>query len=114
MKEDQLRLLHYQKTLEKLKSLENIINSPLYDLAQEQKVQVNIRVSKEVAPAMFKSDPLIPGGWIANELTFRAMKKDIFAHIEDMQEEYFCESCTNKIDKQFWIFCPYCGCQFRE
>jgi hypothetical protein len=106
-----------KKTLEDIKSLENQINEPQYNLNQGQKLEVNIRVDESVASGLFKPDPKLEGGWIANELTFRAMKKDIFALDEeliDLQEKYSCLSCKCDLDKQFWNFCPHCGSQFSK
>lgn len=103
-----------EQTLAKIKAMENMVNEPYYDLSQQQKIQINIRIQNDVPPAMFKPDPKLDGGWIANELTYRAMKKDIFAQgedLEDLQEIYLC-NCNNKIDKQFWHFCPHCGSKF--
>lgn len=117
MKEDSLRLFHYQRALKKLGSIENMVNSPHYDLSHEYKFSVKIRVSKDVPAAMFKPDPLMQGGWMANELTYRALKKDIFAadsNFEDLEEPYHCTSCNNHLDKQFWLYCPYCASEFRN
>jgi hypothetical protein len=117
MKEDRLREEHVKMTLEYLQQLENMVNNPVYDLAREQQVQINIRVSKDVPPAMFKPDPLNPEGWIANELTYRAMKKDIFAlgaDLDELIDTYQCTSCKTNLDKQYWHFCPHCGSKFEE
>lgn len=117
MKEDRIRLSHFEQTLKKIGSIENAVNNPHYDLSKGQAWSVNIRVDNSVAPAMFKPDPQLEGGWIANELTFRAMKKDIFAldeGFEDLAVPYQCVFCNNNLDKQFWIFCPYCGNNFKD
>jgi hypothetical protein len=116
MKHDRLREEHIRKTLNQIQSMENMLQKPYYDLSQEQKVDVQIRVDKNVPAAMFKPDPKNPGGWVANELTFRAMKKDIFAlgeELQELSERYTC-SCQNTMDKQFWHFCPYCGQTFTK
>lgn len=115
MRHDRLREEEVKRTLEKIASIENAVNAPYYDLHQQEKLTVNIRVDKSVPPAMFKPDPLNPGGWIANELTFRAMKKDIFAlgsDLDQLKEPYTCQSCKSPLDRQFWNFCPYCAEKF--
>lgn len=115
MKYDRLREEHIQKSLAQIEKMKNMVQAPHYDLSQQQKIEVPIRIVKDVPAAMFKPDPENPKGWIANELTYRAMKKDIFALGEELdvvQESYTC-SCKQTIDKQFWYFCPYCGEQFK-
>ncbi len=84
---------------------------PAYDLEGRDDIKVNIRLNESVGPARFKSDPLIPGGFMANALTIRAMKPDIFVLGESMDEfshEYEC-ACGQQIDLQFWKLCPYCA-----
>lgn len=112
---DRLREEQIKKTLEKINSIENALNQPFYDLGQQEKFEVNIRVDDSVAHGLFKPDPKIEGGWIASAQTFRAMKKDIFAldpQLLDLEQPYTCDSCKTKLDKQFWHFCPYCGASF--
>lgn len=104
-----------KKTLDKINSIDNAINQPLYNTQQESQIKINIRVDNSVAHGLFKPDPKIDGGWIASEQTFRAMRKDIFALDEsmiDLNEPYQCQSCKTDLDKQFWEFCPYCGASF--
>lgn len=87
------------------------MDEPLVDLSHREDFQVQIRVNEEVGPAMFKPDPLVPGGYIANSLTIRAMRPDIFVvgdSVEDLSEEYEC-GCGKKFDLQFWKLCPYCA-----
>lgn len=117
---DRLREEHIQKTLNQIQGMENMLHQPYYDLSQQHKIEVHIRVDKNVPAAMFKPDPKNPSGWIANELTYRAMKKDIFAlgesleeSLDELSERYTC-SCNNTMDKQFWHFCPYCGAPFTK
>lgn len=81
------------------------------DLELPQNFQVKIRVNETVGPAMFKPDPLIPGGYIANSLTVRAMRPDIFVagdSLEDLSLDYTC-ACGKNFDVQFWKLCPYCA-----
>jgi hypothetical protein len=115
--ESRLQEEEVKKTLEKIQSLESHIGEPQYNLSHQEQVKINIRVDKSVPGGMFKPDPLLEGGWIANELTFKAMKKDIFAlddDLIDLEEKYNCLSCKTDIDKQFWSFCPHCGSQFSK
>ncbi len=84
---------------------------PAYDLDGREDIKVSIRVDEKVGPAMFKADPFVPGGYIANSLTIRAMKPDIFVlneDLEDFSHEYEC-ACGKKIDLQFWKICPHCA-----
>ncbi len=84
---------------------------PNFDLEKREDIKVNIRLSEQVGPAMFKADPLIPGGFIANSLTIRAMRPDIFVlgdSLEDLSAPFGC-ACGREIDIQFWKLCPYCG-----
>ena len=76
-----------------------------------EEMKIKIRPSNDVSPGNFKTDPLVPGGYIANPVTIRAMKKDIFLEgndIDQTQKIYYCDSCKKELDLQFWHFCPYC------
>ena len=97
-----------------IKKLENAVEQPLLDLERRQDVKIKIRVDRTVGPAMFKDDPLIPNGYIANELTIRAMRPDIFVlgdSLEDLSAIHHC-ACGKQIDVQFWKVCPYCARSF--
>lgn len=99
------------KQLEKVKSIENTVGEPNFDLNEREDIKVQIRVNETVGPAMFKADPLIPGGYIANSLTIRAMRSDIFVlgdSLEDFEAIVSC-GCGKELDAQFWKLCPYCG-----
>src|SRR5690606_3218644 len=99
------------KQLEKVKSIENTIGEPNFDLNEREDIKVQIRVNENVGPAMFKADPLLPGGYIANSLTIRAMRSDIFVlgdSLEDFEAIVSC-GCGKELDAQFWKLCPYCG-----
>lgn len=103
------------KQLEKIKEIENMVGQPNFDLEQREDIKVQIRVNETVGPAMFKPDPLIPGGYIANSLTIRAMRPDIFVlgdSLEDFETPLQCD-CGKEIDAQFWKFCPYCAREFK-
>jgi hypothetical protein len=73
--------------------------------------RVPIRVNESVGPARFKADPLIPGGYLANSLTIRAMRTDIFVlgdSLDDLCTPYQC-ACGAELDLQFWKLCPHCA-----
>ena len=97
--------------LEEIKKIQNHIEQPHFDLEEREDIQVKIRVDEKISPAMFKPDPLIPGGYIANSLTIRAMRSDIFVlgdSFEDFETNVECH-CGKTIDAQFWKLCPYCA-----
>lgn len=99
------------KALDVIRNIENMAGQPNFDLEQREDFQVKIRLNEQVGPAMFKADPLIPGGYIANSLTIRAMRPDIFVlgdSLEDFTAPYNC-SCGKELDVQFWKLCPYCA-----
>lgn len=86
-----------------------------YELEQRQDIKLALRVDESVGPAMFRPDPLIPGGYVANSLTLRAVRQDIFVAGTDPDElamELPCHSCRQKVDRQFWKLCPYCAAEF--
>ncbi|MBA2405690.1 MAG: hypothetical protein H0V66_13015 [Bdellovibrionales bacterium] len=97
-----------------IKKLENAVDQPLLDLERREDVKIKIRVDEKVPPAMFKPDPLIPNGYIANLLTIRAMRPDLFVFsdsMEDLSAIHHC-ACGKEIDIQFWKICPYCARSF--
>jgi lipopolysaccharide biosynthesis regulator YciM len=115
MKSDTLREQEVERALDKINSIENMVDTPMFDTSQEDIAQVEIRVDNKVAHGMFIPSKAISEIWYASEQTFRAMKKDIFSlgnSIDEMTELYDCQSCHTQIDKQFWHFCPYCGERF--
>jgi hypothetical protein len=102
--------------LEVIKEIENMVARPNFDLEKREDIQVKIRVNEHVGPAMFKADPLIPGGYIANSLTIRAMRHDIFVlgdSLDDLSAPYDC-ACGKELDIQFWKLCPFCGRDIKE
>lgn len=115
MKEDGTRLKNPtqdpNKILEVIRSIENMIGTPNFDLQNREDIPVQIRVNEQVTPGMFRPDPLVPNGYIANSLTIRAMRQDIFVlgdSLEDFSTEYSC-ACGKILDVQFWKLCPYCA-----
>lgn len=99
------------KVLNYIKKLENEVNEPAFEIERRQDIKVKIRADEKVGPAMFKPDPFIPNGFIANQLTIRAMRSDIFVlgeTTEDLQVFHQC-ACGKEVDLQFWKLCPFCG-----
>lgn len=99
------------KALEKIREIENMAGMPAFGLEDREDIKVNIRVNEDVGPAKFRPDPLIPGGYIANSLTIRAMRPDIFVlgeSLEDFSAPYQC-ACGEELDVQFWKICPFCA-----
>lgn len=81
---------------------------------RSQDIQVALRVDENVSPGMFRPDPLVSGGYIANSLTLRAVRPDIFVAGQDLEELAVpvpCGRCSRPLDRQFWRLCPYCGSQ---
>ena len=117
MKWNSVREEDVKRTLEKINSIENMIDEPMYNINQEEEVKIHIKVDNTIEHGKFVPSKIYPGQWRASEQTFRAMKKDIFAlgnSIDELVSPYTCESCKTDLDKQFWYFCPYCGEKFRE
>ncbi len=88
-----------------------MVGQPNFDLDQREDIPVRIRVDESVGPALFKPDPLLPGGYLANSLTVRAMRPDIFVlgdSLDDLAAPYAC-ACGQELDIQFWKLCPHCG-----
>lgn len=99
------------KALEIIRQIENSVGEAAFDPAQAENILVKIRVNEKIGPAMFRPDPLIPGGFVANSLTIRAMRPDIFVlgdSLEDFEAHYEC-ACGKEFDAQFWKLCPYCA-----
>ncbi|MDH5580483.1 MAG: hypothetical protein OEY33_01120 [Bdellovibrionales bacterium] len=94
---------------------DNSERKPIFGELPEETVKVELRPKEDMARALFKPDPLIPGGYIAHPVTIRAVRKDIFLAGEDFIELeilYTCWSCKKELDLQFWHFCPYCEASF--
>lgn len=118
MKENEIQRILKDPNLiqDEIRRLENRTQQPQYEL-KSQDISVNIRVDESVPAAMFKPDPQNPEGYIANSLTVRAMRPDIFIlgeSLDDLEILYQCHSCQQTIDKQFWKCCPYCATAFKE
>ena len=104
-----------QAFYEKLMQATNAVNAPHFSNQPEKEFDVKIR-DDSVSPGMFKPDPLNPGHYKAHEVTISAMRKDLFVagseEFIDLQKTYFCQSCSQELDTQFWTFCPYCEASF--
>ena len=99
-----------EKAKKLLLELKNAANLPLLS-NQEEQAQVRLLTDDTVAPAKFKPHPSMPNTYFASILTIRAVKKDLFmagSGFEDLEQLTICCSCGQKLDKQFWSFCPYC------
>lgn len=117
MKTDKINIEHAKQDLERIQQFKNLGGMPEYNLQSEEKIVVQINLDNTVEPAMFVPDQEKPGEFKANELTIRAMRKDVFAcadSIDELKAPYECYKCNFKIDKQFWLICPNCGNDFKE
>ncbi len=95
--------------------VQNAAGRQMFNTDQYQEVDVNIRPNKDVSPGKFKTDPLLPGGYIAHPTTIAAMRKDLFMMGDDfidLELKYTCQKCKNELDLQFWKFCPFCETPF--
>ena len=105
-----------QKNYAKLMKSTNFLGKAMFSNQASQEIEVSIRPDKSISPGMFKPDPLNPGNYKAHPTTIRALKKDIFVagsdEFADLEEEITCNSCSEKLDKQFWFFCPFCEAKF--
>ena len=83
----------------------------------EVQTQVQILPDKSVSPGSFLPHPLLPGAYKAHPQTIAAVRKDIFMagnEFVDLEEIIKCDGCKESIDKQFWVFCPFCGAKYKE
>ncbi len=100
------------RLLEELSRRENAAGMPAFDVGAREDVRVRLRVDESVSPGMFRADPLVPGGYVANSLTLRAVRPDIFVAGGDLDEftaEAPCPGCGRGLDRQFWRLCPHCA-----
>ena len=106
-----------RKTLERISAMKNAAGKTLFRQDQEETHQIDIKIDNSLPHGRFFPSQIYPGQWRATEQTFKAMKKNLFAlgdDVDELKEEYSCESCKTTLDKQFWNFCPYCGEGFRS
>lgn len=105
-----------QEIFDDIQKMTNGIGTQLLDLEKQQEVKINIRPDKSVGIGLFKPDPLLLSGYIAHPDTIRAMRKDIFVTDPDLLDRgdvARCEACELLLDRQFWLYCPYCGEDFK-
>lgn len=114
---DKLKDKESNKTIDKIKTFKNLAGRAEYNLDQSETFQIDIKVDNSVPHGQFLPSKIYPGSWRASAQTFKAMKKDLFAlgeSIDELVSPYQCESCYSDLDRQFWIFCPFCGEPFKE
>ncbi|MEE2670933.1 MAG: zinc ribbon domain-containing protein [Bdellovibrionota bacterium] len=106
-----------QKALEKIKTFRNLAGRAEFDTDAPETYKIDIKVDNSVPHGQFLPSKIYPGSWRASEQTYRAMKKDLFAlgeSVDELVAPYICSSCKTSLDKQFWLFCPYCGESFKD
>jgi len=111
-KEDEVR-----QTLKRIEAMKNAVDMPLFKSEEQEQINLHIKVDNSLPHGEFFPSKIYPGQWRATEQTFKAMKKNIFAlgdDVDELKEEYTCSSCKNILDKQFWNFCPFCGERFLQ
>jgi hypothetical protein len=109
------KLSNPEEIIEFIKKLESKVQQPLFDHEKPENIKIKLRVDETISPGRFKADPIIPGGHVANSLTIRAMRTDLFVfgdEFEDLEAIYTC-GCGQEIDVQFWKFCPFCASDFK-
>ncbi|MAX67029.1 MAG: hypothetical protein QF441_16010 [Bacteriovoracaceae bacterium] len=117
MNEDSRREAEIKRTLEKINSIENMVDRPMYNTKKEEVFKLEIKIDNKIEHGKFIPSKIYPGLWYASEQTYRAMKKDLFAlgdSLDEIADPYTCHSCKSNLDKQFWRFCPHCGSAFLE
>lgn len=117
MNEDRLKDVEALKTLKKINQFKNLAGRKEYDTNHPQDFKVHFKIDNTMEHGSFKPSQVYPGQWLTTEQTLRALKRNIFAlgdSIDEIAEPYQCLSCTKDLDRQFWIFCPYCGSPFKD
>lgn len=106
-----------ERRLLQLKLATNAGGKEHFNTQQAVDIKVNLRPDKNVKPAMFIPDPLLPGCYKAHPVTIAALRKNIFAAgnelFEDLEDLVTCDGCQQQIDRQFWYFCPFCEAKFK-
>ena len=100
----------------KLMKATNLAQKPMFNRHSGEEIKTQIRPNKEVSPGKFKADPLHKGSYMAHPTTIKAMRKDLFVAGQelfiDLEDKVICSSCSSEIDRQFWLFCPFCEAKF--
>ena len=102
---------------EKLMKAKNAAHKPNFSKTPSEVYKVKIRPDAKIKRALFRPDPLTPGGYLAHPVTIKALKTDVFVggdSFEDLECLHTCQSCKNTLDLQFWHFCPYCEASFYQ
>lgn len=117
VKKKSILLKNTNEIYQDLLKLEGPTGNLAIDFSRQKEFTVSLRVNKDVAVGLFKPDPLIPGGYLANAVTLKALRKDIFVtdfELDEFTEVVTCEGCRRELDLQFWFFCPYCETKFKS
>jgi len=80
-----------------------------------EEAQVKILPDNNISPGLFIPSPNNLKIYFAHSTTIRALKTNLFMagdDFEDLEIIYTCEQCDNRLDLQFWKFCPYCEASF--
>lgn len=116
MQDKEYKIKSNLQIFEGIQKMTNGIDTPLLDINRPEELKVKIRPDKTVGIGLFKVDPLLLSGYVAHPDTIRAMRKDIFVTDPDLLDRSLfinCESCKQSLDCQFWLYCPYCGENFK-
>lgn len=102
---------------ESLLKVKDAIDRPLFGTEAEAQQDVQILPDKSIGLGKFLPHPLLPEAFKAHPQTIAAVRKDIFMGgegFEDLEEMVECKQCSKSLDKQFWVFCPFCGAEFSK
>lgn len=106
-----------QELFEDIQKMTNGIDTALFNTNKAEEIKINIRPDKTIAIGLFKPDPILLSGFVAHPDTIRAMRKDLFVTDPDLLDRGLlinCDSCKQPLDCQFWLYCPFCGENFRR
>lgn len=106
-----------RQTLERIKKMKSAVDTQLFKTDLEEKIEFKVHIDNSLPHGRFFPFESKPNEWKATKQTYSAMKKNIFAlgdDIDELKRPYTCESCNTNLDMQFWHFCPYCGQKFRS
>lgn len=100
------------RQIERIKKIENAAGQPHINTEHGQDEEVKLLVDETISPAMFKPHPFLINTYLANSLTIKAVRKELFSvgddHIVDLELIAECQ-CGKTNDLQFWKLCPHCG-----
>jgi len=104
-----------RQTLKRIDAMKSAIDTPLFKQDEKEEFKIDIKIDNSLPHGQFFPSKIYPGQWRATAQTYKAMKKNIFAlgeDLDELKEDYSCQSCKTSLDKQFWNFCPFCGERF--